>query len=263
VVWMPLDTIIETAYRRVCPLYSFDDRNRVYLRGSAVPFATGGLRFLITAAHTCVIDQKPVPLFVYGRERPHALTQRRGAWQYRPGVDTDLDVAVIALDDEAADDLQLYHWFCTPADVSVVVPKTPGMHYLIAGYPVSRNRIRPLRYGLPSRATGLITGEIVSVKTSRAVDKGDENHFALAFPHEKVPRAGGGDFHVPPPYGMSGGGVWRLEIDTVRRFAKTPSLVGIGIEYHKAQKVFVATRIQTVAPLALDLADPNTPTSRA
>jgi hypothetical protein len=59
---------------------------------------------------------------------------------------------------------------------------------------------------------------------------------------------------------MSGGGVWRVEIDTVQRLAKTPSLVGIGVEYHNSRKTFVATRIQAVSPLAWDLADTNTPT---
>ncbi len=64
---------------------------------------------------------------------------------------------------------------------------------------------------------------------------------------------------MPPPYGMSGGGVWRVEIDTVERLVNRPSLVGIGVEYHRAQKTFVATHVRAAAPLASDLADPNTP----
>ncbi len=258
-VWVPLDVLIETAYRRVVPLYSFDGRDRPYLLASAVPFESGSLRFLITAAHTCFSKRKPIPLFVYGEKRLHALKGLRGAWEYRQGLDPDLDIAVIALDDTCADDLQQRHVFCTPSDVAGVVPKTPGIHYLIVGYPASRNRRRPPQYGLPSKATALITGDICNVSSVRGVDKTEEVHFAIPFPHKKVPTSGGGEFQVPPSYGMSGGGVWRLEIDPVYKLVSKPLLVGIGIEYHSAQKTFVATRVQAAAPLASDLADPNTP----
>jgi len=52
---------------------------------------------------------------------------------------------------------------------------------------------------------------------------------------------------------MSGGGVWRIEIDILRKFSTTPSLVGVGIEYHKAKQVFIATRVQAAIPLVNDL----------
>lgn len=259
-VWVPLETLIDTAYRRVCPLYSFDRRGRVHLTATAVPFRSGRLRFLITAAHACFRDGKPIPLFVHGKKRGHPLVELRGAWEYRRGVDPDIDLAVIALADDCADDLELHHWFSTPSDVSQVKPKTPGVHYMIAGYPFSRNRTRPVRYGLPSRATALITGDICSVDLVRGVDKSDEHHFALYFPHKKIPRAGGGTFHVPKPTGMSGGGIWRVDIDLEDNMADSPVLVGIGVEYHKAEKAFISTRIQAVIPLAWDLADPDTAT---
>lgn len=252
-VWVPLDTFFDTAYRRVVPLYSFDGRGRPFLLASSVPFQDKNMRFLITATHCCFKDGKPLPLLVYGENQTHALTDLRGAWAYSPGQVPDLDVAVIRLEPSCADDLQERHWFCTPDDVRSVLPKTPRIHYLIAGYPASRNRKRPIQYGLPSRATALITGEICSVDEVRSVDKTDEHHFAVAFPHKKVTGQEGKDFHVPPPYGMSGGGVWRVEIDPVERLVNSPYLVGIGVEYHKAQKIFVATRVQAVAPLARDL----------
>ncbi len=252
-VWIRLDAFIDTAYRRVVPLYSFDDRGRPFLSASSVPFQDENTRFLITAAHCCFKDGKPLPLFVYGEHRLHALTDLRGAWEYSPGREPDFDVAVIRLEPSCADDLQERHWFCTPDDVRSVLPKTPGIHYLFAGYPASRNRKRPIQYGLPNRATALITGDINSIDEVRGVDKINEHHFAIAFPHKKVTGQGGKEFHVPPPYGMSGGGVWRIKIDPVERLVSSPYLVGVGVEYHKAAKTFVATRVQAVAPLARDL----------
>ncbi|MEO5915616.1 MAG: hypothetical protein ABIS50_15385 [Luteolibacter sp.] len=252
-LWIPIKLFIETVYRRVIPLYSFDQRGRPFLASSAVPFQDNGFFFLITATHCCFQNGKPLPLFVYGENKPHALTECRIAWEYSPGKSPDLDIAVIALDENCAEDLQKRHLFCSPEDVRTTMPRTPGIHYLIAGYPASRNRRRPPALGLPSRATALITGEIGIVDSVNGVDKTPNHHFSIEFPYEKVPAPGGGDFYVPPPYGMSGGGVWRVEIDMRERLVGRPYLVGIGIEYHKKDKTFVATKVQAAAPLAQDL----------
>ena len=48
---VPQSTIIDTMYGRVRPLYGQDDRRRVQLLGSAVPFGSGQSSFLITAGH--------------------------------------------------------------------------------------------------------------------------------------------------------------------------------------------------------------------
>lgn len=52
---------------------------------------------------------------------------------------------------------------------------------------------------------------------------------------------------------MSGGGVWRLEINLSSGLATTPLLVGIGIEHHRTEETFVVSRIQNAIPLAHDL----------
>jgi len=252
-VRLSIDALIETAYQRVIPLYSFDGRNRPHVLASGVPFAQADDAFLITAAHSCFEDGKPLPLFVYGKERPHALNLLRGAWEYRAGETPDLDLAVIGLRPDCVADLAKGHLFARPGDVGTVLPKTPGVHYLIAGYPGSRNRKRPVEYGLPGRATALVTGDVCTVVGVDSPDKSDDTHFALDFPHTTIPRAGGGEFRVPPPSGMSGGGVWRVEVDVRTRLASRPLLVGIGIEFYPARRKFVATRIQQAAPLAADL----------
>ena len=257
IVGIPLKTLINTAYRRVVPLYSFDDRGRPFLLASSVPFEVDGLRFLITAAHACFRNRRTVPLFVYGEKEPHTLTDLRGAWEYIPGKSPDLDVAVIRLTRECADDLQERHWFSTPSDVRAAGPKAPGVHYLIAGYPSSRNKKKPVQYGLPGRATALVTGDICNVNGVISMDKSDDFHFGIAFPHKKIKDFGGKEFNVPQPYGMSGGGVWCIEIDPMKRLANSGYLVGIGVEYHKISKTFVATRVQAVEPLARELNEPN------
>jgi hypothetical protein len=239
-------------HRRVCPLYTFDSRNRFHISGSGVPFRAGDFRFMLTAKHVCFDSSKgPIPLFTMGSEEPRALLGRRGAWEHTPGNTPDIDLCVIALDKDLANDLEGAYQFATPAETSNTMEKTPGIHYLIAGYPAERNPIRPGRSIAPL-ATHLVTGDIRH--TAGALPgKSDDYHFLLVHPGKNIPSQAGGRFRVPKVQGMSGGGVWRLEIDIPRKLATSPSLVGIGIEYHKAKRVFVATRVRAAIPLVNDL----------
>lgn len=93
----PLQSIGDTINRRVCPLYSYDERERVYMLGSAVPFKSGGISFLITVAHIILANEGNVPLFTWGTKGPLLLRRPRLAWEYDPRRTPDLDIALIAL----------------------------------------------------------------------------------------------------------------------------------------------------------------------
>jgi len=101
-------------------------------------------------------------------------------------------------------------------------------------------------------ATHLITGDIRET-AEELPNKSNDFHFVLGHPGKIVPTYSGGRFRVPKVQGMSGGGVWRIEIDIHRKLSTCPSLVGIGIEYHKLKQVFVATRVEAAIPLVNDL----------
>ena len=186
-----------------------------------------------------------------GLERPRPLTGRRGAWAYVPGRTPDIDLAVVALENDLADELEREYQFSTPADTAHATTKTPGIHYLIAGYPAERNSMKYSTSIAPS-ATHLITGDI-RMTPSTLSDKSDAYHPVLGHPGKVVPTHSGARFRVPKPHGMSGGGVWRMEIDLPRRVATSPSLVGIGIEYIKTKQIFVVARVQAASPLVDDL----------
>jgi hypothetical protein len=124
---------------------------------------------------------------------------------------------------------------------------------MIAGYPASRNRVRSRVQGLPSRATFFVMRELLPLTSLRATDKSDDVYFALSVPVEHR-RADGGTFHVPDLRGMSGGGIWRFGVDNRTRLVTTPTLIGIGIEFHKRERAIVATRIQAAIPLVRDAA---------
>jgi hypothetical protein len=243
-------------YRRVCPLYTFDNARCAHVVGSAVPFKVESFCFLITATHACFErgSDVAVPVFTLGHEGSRVLTGRRIKWAYKRGVNPDLDISLIELTSTEARDLEQRYQFTTPAETATTKPKTPGVHYVVAGYPAARNRfVSPSLYPTP-KATHLFTGDIQSVNgLAHLVDKTDEAHFALSLPYEKVPRPGGGYFRVPKAAGMSGGGIWRVDVDIPANanLASTPLLVGIGIEHWKG--MFIGTRVQQAIPLLEDL----------
>jgi hypothetical protein len=256
-MWVPLTALLETMHRRVCPLYTFDDARRVQVLGSAVPFDSGGLRFLVTATHVALNSRTRlgVPLFTMGHEAPLFLGGRRISWAYEPGATPDIDLTLIELREEEAADLEKQYHFTTPAETTMTRPKTPGIHYVIAGYPAVRNRFVSPKHYPSARATHLLTGDIGGVEELDLPDKAPDYHFSVHLPFDEVPKADGGKFRVPKPQGMSGGGVWLLDIDMRSRLASTPLLVGIGSEYHKSKRLFVAMRIHAAIPLLHDLID--------
>jgi len=256
VLWTSLESVAEGIYRRVCPLYGVDHRDHLHVVGSAIPFDSRGFRFLLSAAHVCLEDDgSPRPLFTMGAEKEWPLVGRRGSWEYKPTRMPDIDIAVIGLDDACADDLQQYYQFTTPADVATLEPRTPLTHFFVAGYAATRNRFRSVGHGLPSRATFLVARDLVDLSNLQAADKTDEQHFALSVPTMPIRKLGGGMFHLPKPHGMSGGGVWRFEVDDRSRLISTPRLIGVSIEHHKRENAFLATRVQMAIPLAHDLFD--------
>jgi hypothetical protein len=245
-------------HKRVCPLYSFDAAGKAHMVGSAVPFMDERGSFLITAAHVCFDRfKKPIPLFTWVDSGPLVLREFRIAWDYQPGRMPDADVALLSLSVQDAATLKQSYWFSDSAGVCAALPKTPGVHYLIAGYPFVRNRVTSTELAPPAMATHLITGHIESVQKESFKDKADAHHFALSFPMGQRRTLGGGVFRVPKPQGMSGGGVWRLGIDVATSMATMPQLAGIGIECHKTKeaRVFLATRVQLALSLATDLHD--------
>lgn len=249
------DSIVEGCWRRVCPLYGFDERDRIYLRGSAVPFELEGFQFLITAGHVCMAsDGTPTPLFTVGENmRRWPLTGIRGAWQHMPGSH-DIDVAVIGLDSECAADLGQRYLFVSQAQTAPVDTSSEDV-YMIAGYPHSRNKTsyRGGTVSVSATATCLITPYIQDPLRIPATDKTEEHHFGLMVPAQPIRRYTGGQFGLPSVAGMSGGGVWRLEVDANVRLLGEPRLAGIGIEFHRQYQCFVAARIDVVIPLANDL----------
>jgi len=252
----PLRSIIKAMHRCVCPLYSFDDAGKPYMVGSAVPFGMNRGSFLITATHVCFNHRRqPIPLFTWIDSDPLVLREFRIAWDHQAKKTPDVDVALLALSDDDSVKLKRTYLFSDLSSISTTMPKTRGIHYLIAGYPFIRNKITSTKLTPPALTTSLITGQIESIQQIKSKDKTDAHHFTLVFPLTPIRTLDGSKFRIPKPHGMSGGGIWRLNIDPTTHVASAPQLVGIGIEYHqtKEARVFLGTRVQVALSLAADL----------
>lgn len=68
-------------------------------------------------------------------------------------------------------------------------------------------------------------------------------HVALQAPLRTVNGPAGRIGSAPDPHGISGCGVWKVKLDPQTGGSSPPQLVGIGIEHHGRQGVFVATRM--------------------
>jgi hypothetical protein len=81
---------------------------------------------------------------------------------------------------------------------------------------------------------------------------GDVPLFEIPFPTEVVDGLTGKKMDLPPAYGMSGGGVWRVGLKTGGIWdPSSMRIVGLNTEFHKVARILYATRaFQLVSLLA-------------
>jgi hypothetical protein len=254
-IWAPLETIAETIHRRVCPLYTQDDARRIRLIGSGVPFQSGPLTFIVTAAHVFGNnDGSALPLFTVGADLPFALTGKRVAYEHIRNVTLDPDIGLIGVTPDAAARLGAYYQLSAPADTSRVVAAAPDTAYILAGYPETRNRVLMSRQvALTTTPTYIITPRLLDAVPERKTGKHAKYHFALSAERKRARNFRGGRVGMPKFSGMSGGGVWKVHIGNRGELASTPILVGVIIEHLRNEQVFVAARIHSAIPLAYEL----------
>ena len=250
-VWAPLQDVCETMQRRVCPLYAVDESRRVWMEGSGVPFDTGHLQFVLTAAHVFGEDHgPPLRLITLGKAGPRLLTGQRFAYGFEPEATIDADIALIGLSPDDVMDLRYRFQFAVPV-ATATLSSTPDTRYIIVGYPETKNRVQTNRR-LKFQATPvfIVAHELIDVTRVDSPGKSEKHHFAVRVPKRAVRTFTGERLDLPQARGMSGGGVWQVEVDSTGRLCDTPQLVGIGIEHSVAAQVFIATRVQVGIPLA-------------
>lgn len=243
-----LETFARCLHTRVCPLYR-KERKRAFLVGTGIPLTSASGDYVITASH--VLDELPDNIVITAGTKSLLHFQARSiSYGYVDGETVDADVGVVRLPVEAARDLSSRYRFTTPEEFGVVAEYDKFTLYAFVGYPHTRNKPKPVALPeLRATPTFLILREFSDVAPFVSSGKRPEVHFALQAPLDKAKDFDSQAVALPKLQGMSGGGVWRVDIDRRDGTLASVALVGVGIEYRPTESTIVATRIQYVLGL--------------
>jgi len=112
----------------------------------------------------------------------------------------------------------------------------------VTGFPKSRSRADPHSQQLKSEASGF---RVISASASQYESLGlsEESHIVMPLDIEKMRFPDGALRRIPDPHGMSGSPVWLLYDSQDSNDPTMTPVVGTVIEYHKSQKLLVATDV--------------------
>ena len=211
---------------------------------------------IATAAH--VLDRLgSASVLTFSSSGTIILSGERRGFGFAPGRTVDVDLAVIVLTDQERDELRKRVTFSYSLEFASVSPTEGGTFYGLIGFPRSRNKLSPRLLREPyAVATYFITRALVPLLKVPSTGKYEHVHFALGAPRKSAIGANGRPAGFPDPDGISGGGVWRLDMRQSPSAAPVPRLVGVGIEYFKKPGAFVCTRVENVIAMVADLQSP-------
>jgi hypothetical protein len=160
---------------------------------------------------------------------------------------------VLHLPHDATRDLALRYRFSTPNDIGKTTPYDKLTLYCLVGYPHSKNRPLPKSFvAIKARPYFFVLREFAELDHLSASGKRSSVHIGFSAPKKHFTDFNFRPINPPKPQGMSGGGIWRMQVNQNGGGISSPELVGIEIEYHKETKVFIATRIDYAVALVAD-----------
>ena len=226
--------------------------------GTGFVVQVGPYKKLITARHvTDRLTDKRFYVPHNGQLRPfNCHIHRFGQADTDPSQDP-LDISVIDLDEQQADQLRQFHFFGLE-DFEHQHGLSANCHYAFVGYPSSKNDGNFKTTELSAhlfRYCGVST----TIANHTLLNRQPETHVCIDFSKKSID-TDGKRFTAPNPYGISGGPVWALgtapQIINASNTA-TPLIAGMGIEFRK--NTLIAVRgcliLQVIRDLHSDLMD--------
>ena len=130
-------------------------------------------------------------------------------------------------------------------DLDLTFPRADSGPHLLVGYPCSRNRTGLKGDTFTARAYTLLLHDGDAAFYTSVGASGD-GQFATAADRKDVWSAEGKAM-APDPYGISGGGLWKIPIDEQATVADA-RLAAIAVEWHQkaVPKHLLGTRIRSV-----------------
>lgn len=232
---------------RVCPIYQSRSESWGHiLIGTAVPLIINKKYYMVTAAHV-LNEVRRGRIITSGAESLIEFPVNYRSIGYIKNESIDVDIALMEIPNEATVQLLSRFHFTTVDELGTVAPYDKWTLYGFVGYPGEKNP-RPQRGDALRRATPMffVMRDFARIDKYFGDGKRENVHCGFSLDISKIR-----DVHFRPgvafdPHGMSGGGIWQIQIDPNTGRVSAPKLVGIGIEYHEADATLVFTRIHCV-----------------
>jgi hypothetical protein len=241
----PIETLLVNLGRYVCPIFVKQDiRSRTpHLVGTGTLFQDDDEFYLITAGHV-MKDVGDGQLLIGGDNTFIKFRGDQISWEYKQGENIAYDICVIRIHPMVASKLKNFYLFSTPTDISDLAAYNKLILYAFLGYPHTKNKPQPSSVKqVEVKPYYYVLREFLDMRKLRTLDKNPTTHFALSAPFKRATNINFVRQKPPEPNGISGGGVWKIELDPETGLTRSCSLVGIGIEYIREQNAFVATKI--------------------
>ncbi len=261
-----LETVVDAARRPVIPLFAARSRRRFEHVGSAVLVRTRARRFVIVTAGHVLDNVIPDPLLTWGTSESGAIRLR-----YRDALTSEprsfrrradrVDLAAFILDDRTADRLSSIGAVFVSELLFTDRINTEAI-YAFVGYPRSVNKVDRvktaggrLRQMLPNTAA-FMPAQASEQRAYELVNAIASVNFVARFDRDNSQRYDDARRPLPDPNGMSGGAVYCFGNSVADDWYALDhlQLVGVGTEYHRRERLFVAANSRAVQHLlrALD-----------
>jgi len=204
--------------QRTCPLYVDDAKGCHVLIGSGTPVVSGRRAFILTASH--VAEELGEAPLILAADR-FFLAGPIVALQYPGQPEVDADIALIFLNSATALALAATYQFTSAHEIEASTPVNDFTWYAVAGYPGSKNKPVGRTRDVTISSAYIFARALTQIAPLGAPGKHDSTHLAMPVHPDQYRGLGDSREHLFRLHGMSGGGVWRIDID-----ATTGSLTG-------------------------------------
>ncbi len=225
------------------PIFQENRNNRPELVASSVAIELGGSHFLCTAAHVLKSIDNKRPIYVANsniNEKGSFVGLNGKAIFTKQTNKTDFDLCLINVN-AIKDNFN----FLSERKITRSNEFRQGGLQLLLGYPLSKNKVtKTINLELNEINTGFLTICVKidrNIKLSHFDGKKENIHIGFRYNRDYMKQK------LPFPRGLSGGGIWYIpNIYELKKFY----LAGIFIEYHKNEKVGIATKAQCITILS-------------
>ncbi len=229
----------------IVPLFANRRSGKPQLVGSSVLVSSGTSSYLISAAH--VFDELRAGHELFFYIEPKIIRKLSGNLRLTktpPGKDRKsdrLDVGVLKLQGRALPPYPKVQKYPLPvsAFMANALPRE-GKHYLLVGFPESKNRVNPAARALASEPCSF-RNVSAPVSTYSKIGVTPQSHIVLSFDVKHTVGPSREDRAFPNPSGMSGSPIWLLYDENGSNDPSETPVVGIAIEHHKGERAIVAT----------------------